>query len=155
MPFSYPPHKSSIGGVNANVIAWICYIASFVLSWFPVVKYFAWAAPFILFLIEKSSGLVRYHAMQAFVLGLSMSVISFVLDLISAFFQIPFFLSGNFFAGLSGALLSLPILLINAAVGILYLVFAIKSIISAVKYQENTIPFVSGIAEKIRGFFYR
>ena len=153
MPFSYPPHKSTIAGADANVIAWIPYIASFVLSLFPVVRYFAWAAPMIFFFLERESALVRYHAVQAFVLGISISIINAVLDLLRMIFQIPLLFTGNFFATISSALISLPLGLVSFAAGILFFVFSVKSIISAHRYQENTIPFISFAADKIRGFF--
>ncbi len=54
----YSAHKSSIGDLNANVMAMLCYIASVVIMWIPVVRYVAWLVPLILFFMEKESSLM-------------------------------------------------------------------------------------------------
>ena len=37
----YNPHQSSIGNLNANVMALICYVASVVVGFIPVLRYVA------------------------------------------------------------------------------------------------------------------
>lgn len=75
---TYQPHRSSLGGLDANIMALLCYLVTFVGGLIPVVKYVAWLLPLVIVFLEKESGLVKFHAMQAFVLNL----ISFVVTVL-------------------------------------------------------------------------
>ncbi|NLF21130.1 MAG: hypothetical protein GX588_06935, partial [Clostridiaceae bacterium] len=44
----YPPHKSSLGNLDANVLALLAYLAAVVVGWIPVLRYGAWLAPLVL-----------------------------------------------------------------------------------------------------------
>ncbi len=46
------PHRSSLG-MDANVMALLCYIGAFVLSWIPVIQWVAPAAPLVIFFINR------------------------------------------------------------------------------------------------------
>ena len=63
------PHRSSLG-MDAHVMALLCYLAAFVLAWIPYIQYVAPLAPLIIFFIEKESPFVKFHAIQAFILVL-------------------------------------------------------------------------------------
>ena len=67
---SIDPHKSTIGGMDANLLALIAYIASAAVGFIPLLRYLAWLAPLVIFFMEKESGFVKFHAMQSFVLNL-------------------------------------------------------------------------------------
>lgn len=146
-------HTSSIGNTDANVIAIIAYISSGILSFVPVVKYVAWLAPLIFFLIEKNSGFVKFHAMQAFILNLFGAILGFlvgiVLSSILAVATLYSSYSSTAFAFGFGAfgVVGITTLLI----GLVILVFAIIAIFKAYKWEEYYIPLVGKVAEKFAG----
>ncbi|HYE82509.1 MAG TPA: hypothetical protein VEG39_10150 [Clostridia bacterium] len=76
------PHKSAIGGMDANVLALIAYIASAALGFIPLLRYFAWLAPLAIFFMEKESGFVKFNAMQSFVLNLIGAALGFVVSVL-------------------------------------------------------------------------
>lgn len=106
----------------------------------PVVGYVAWVLPLVIFFVEKQSGLVRFHSMQAFVLNLIGSVINICVAIIFGILTAIFSLIKiGFIASIISALVSV-------AVGVAILVFAILAMIGAYQYNEYEIPVVSSIA---------
>lgn len=53
----YAPHKSTIGNLDANLVALLVYFVSTVAGWIPIVKYAAWLAPLVVFFVEKTAAL--------------------------------------------------------------------------------------------------
>ena len=142
----YEPHKSSIGGLDANMTALLAYIASIFIIFIPIVRYVAWLAPLIIFFMEKQSTLVKFHAMQSFVLQFAGAVLSFVLSAVMGGF-IGIGASNAYIAvaavGISG-ILSIITFVISSVI----FVFAIIAMISAWKYKEFHIPIAGRIAQK-------
>ncbi|SHH61657.1 Uncharacterized membrane protein [Sporobacter termitidis DSM 10068] len=123
------PHRSSLG-MDANTLALLSYVAAFVLSWVPIIKYVAWAAPLVLFFVEKQSPFVKFHAMQAFLLEVVSWVITIVFSVL--LFWMPF-------NGLLAAILN-----------VLLTILAIVALVKAGGYEEYKIPVIGDIADKIR-----
>lgn len=73
------PHKSSLGNLNANVVAIFCYCIAIIFSLIPDVRFVAWSVPLFFFLSEKDSVLVKFHAMQAFVINIIGAILSLLL----------------------------------------------------------------------------
>ena len=42
---TYQPHRFSLGGLDANIMALLCYLVTLVGGLIPVVKYVAWLLP--------------------------------------------------------------------------------------------------------------
>ena len=80
---TYQPHRSSLGGLDANIMAVLCYLVTFVGGLIPVVKYVAWLLPLVIVFLEKESGLVKFHAMQAFVLNLISFVVTVLITILT------------------------------------------------------------------------
>lgn len=143
----YGPHKSSIGGLNANVMALICYIASVVVAWIPVVRYVAWLVPLVLFFMEKQSKLVKFHAMQSFVLHVVSAALSFPLSVVLGgilgvgSFSVTTYYAAVGLAGIVG--------LLTTAVSLVILLCAVIAMVGAYRYKETHIPVIGGIAEKL------
>ncbi len=137
------PHRSSLG-MDANVMALLCYIAAFVLAWIPIVKWVAPAAPLVIFFIEKESPFVKFHAMQAFILEVVNWVLSIIFSIIlSAVAYNPYaYLTGRGWGALGA------ISIISTIVGIALTVFAIIALIKAYGYFEYKIPLVGNFAMK-------
>ena len=147
----YEPYKSSIGGMDANTMAILTYIASVVVGWIPVVRYFAWLVPLVFFFMEKQSRFVKFHAMQSFVLNAVCAILTFLISVIiggivsAAAFSVYSAYSALGMLGFIGFL--------TTAVCIVITVFAIIAIVKAYGYKEYHIPFAGQIAEKLTGKF--
>lgn len=143
----YEPHKSSIGGIDANLMAVLTYIASVVVSWIPVVRYLAWLVPLALFMMEKQSKFVKFHAMQSFVLNAVCAVLTFLIAVVVG--GIVSASTFNVYAAYSAFGLLGMISFITLVVCIVITVFAIIAMIKAYGYKEYHIPLAGGLAEKL------
>ena len=134
------PHKSSLGNLDANVMALLAYLASAVLGWIPVISYVAWAAPLVIFFIEKQSSFVKFHSMQAFLLGLVGMIFGLIVSLIvtSIIAANPFALDSYALAGT-----------LSTIIGLVFLVFAIIAMVKAYKYEEYKLPLIGGLAASL------
>ena len=143
----YSPHKSSIGGLNANVMALICYIVSVVVGWIPVVRYVVWLVPLILFFMEKESKLVKFHAMQSFVLHVVSAILSLLVSVVlGGILGVGSLSAATYYAaaGLAGI-----VGLLTTAISLVILVCAILAMVGAYRYKEPHIPIIGSIAEKL------
>ena len=129
---SQPPAigKSSTG-LEENVAALLSYI-------------FTWVSGLIFFVMEKESRLVRFHAMQAILLGAGATVIGIVLWIIA-------FVIGIIVSQISGVLG----MLVSLLTGLLAFVFFIGVIIAwvmclikAYQGQYFKLPIIGNFAEK-------
>lgn len=150
------PHKSSIGSLDANVMALIAYLASAVLGFIPGVGYVAWLAPLVIFFLEKESSFVKFHAMQSFVLNAISAIFSILITVVIGGITsaaVASAVTGN--VGAAGAVLGASALVttVTLIVGLVFTVLAIIALIQAYQYKEYKIPIVGGIAEKVAGLF--
>ena len=136
------PHKSSLG-MDANIMAMLCYIAAFVLSWIPYIQYVAWAAPLVIFLLEKQSPFVKFHALQALLLEAVSWVFTVIFAIISAIIFNPFALLSGVGWGAAGLITAL-----SAIIGILLTIAAIFALIKAYGYFEFKLPVLGDLADK-------
>lgn len=143
------PHKSSLGDIDANVMALVAYLSATVLGWIPGIRYVAWLAPLVIFFLEKNSGFVKFHAMQAFVLN----------AISTAFFVVISVILGGIVAaalvgptGVYAAFGALGLVtMLSTLVAIVFTVFAIIALIQAYQYKEYRIPIVGGLSDKVSG----
>lgn len=145
------PHRSSLG-MDANVMALICYLAAFILSWIPIIQYVAWAAPLVIFFIEKESPFVKFHAIQALILEAVYCVFTVVIGIISAIIAAAYYANAsiysyyyNYRASIGGVMACSIILMI---IGIALSVFAIIVMVKAYGYYEYKIPVIGNLALK-------
>jgi uncharacterized membrane protein len=154
---SYPPHKSSIGDIDANIIAFLAYLIIILIGRIDFLKYIGWIIPLIIYIIEKNSGLVKFHAMQSFVLNLSGTILNFILsEVIGRIFSVSQYHNlskiGAFFTfGISG-IMSIIIGLLSFGIYVAVLIFSIISIVNAYNYKEYEIPFIYKISEKVKEY---
>ncbi len=132
----FEPHKSSIGNLDANVVALIAYLGGAILGFIPGIKYVAFLVPIIIFFIEKDSKYVKFHAMQSILLSAVGVVISIILWI--------FILIGiHSYAGLTF------ISAIAFIISIALLVFFIIATVKSYKYEIYKLPLIGNWAEKI------
>jgi len=141
-------HKSSIGNTDANIIAFMAYLAAGIIGWIPVIQYFSWLIPLIIFLVEKQSRFVRFHAAQSFLITIIDSVISFILIVI-----IRNTIIVNLIAGADNELSAFAWMVVLTAVStivsLIYSVFAIIALVNAFQYRIYKVPVIGILAEKI------
>ena len=122
--------KSSTG-LDENVAALLAYIAT-------------WVSGLVFFLIEKDSRFVKFHAMQAILLGASAFVLAFVLYFL-------WFFGWIIFASISDILGWLVGLVLGLLLFVFWIGFAIAFIMCLVKaYQKQyfKLPIIGNLAEK-------
>lgn len=141
------PHRSSLG-MDANIMALLCYLAAFVLGWIPVIKWIAPFAPLVIFFIEKESPFVKFHAMQAFILQVISWIIGIIVAIITAIAWRSVAYSGLYGSlraslGITGVLTAITVI-----IGIILTVFAIIAMVKAHGYFEYKIPVVGNLADK-------
>ena len=75
-------NKSSIRGMDANIIVLLGYLGGLFLSWITSINYFAWIFPLIIYIVEKKSEFVKEQMAQATVLYITTSLISLIFNLL-------------------------------------------------------------------------
>lgn len=136
------PHKSSIGNVDANIMAIITYIGGSVIAFIPGLYYFSWAVPLVIYIIEKKSDFVRKNAIQSLSLQIISSLIMFVLYvIIGGIIRNSY--SGNPWSYVSGIYSGIALVgTIATIISLIFAVVAIIAIINAYNYREYSIPFI-------------
>ena len=122
--------KSSTG-LDENVAALLSYIAT-------------WVSGLVFFLIEKDSRFVRFHAMQAILLGATATIIGLVLWFISLF---GILISTSISEALGGLVaLVLGLLIFVFSIGVV--VAIVLCLIKAYQNQYFKLPVIGNMAEK-------
>lgn len=146
---TYEPHKSSIGGMDANVAALLAYLIAIIMNFIGGAQWFAWIVPLVFFLMEKDSMLVKFHAAQAFVLAVVGAIIYIILSIISTAIAWSYvgtaLATGNPFAAVGGVI---AIGAIGVVIAIIIAIFEILAMVNAYKYKEYEIPWIGGMARK-------
>lgn len=147
MPRTVAPHKSSLG-MDANQMALLAYVSAIILSFIPGVRYIAWLAPIVIYILEKDSAFVRFNAMQAFVLNAAGAVLGFIVTvIIGGILSAAYHGSGAAVGAALGAIGLVGFL--STAISVVMAVFGVLAMIRAYGYQEYRIPIAGGIADKV------
>ncbi len=144
-----PPHKSTIADLDGNILAMLVYITAYVMMWIPGVSYFAWAAPLAVFLLEKRSPFIRFHALQALILTVTQIILTFVVSLILGAIVVAIIAASANPFGLTGFVF-LPI--ISLLISLTFSVFAGIACYQAYRYFEYEIPVIGKLARKFGKF---
>lgn len=139
---TYQPHRSSLGGLDANIMALLCYLVTTIAGFIPVIRYVAFLLPFVIVFVEKESGLVRFHAMQAFMLNLVSMALSVVLGILLSVLGV----SLAFFSWSATAGVAAITGIISLVIGIAAIVFSILAMIKAYNYTEYDIPLLGALS---------
>ena len=136
------PHKSSIGDLNANIMAMLIFVGPAILGFIPGVKYIAWAVPLIIFFLEKKSKFVKFYAATSLVISIISFAITLVLGIVIASLTFSLVMAGGF-----GALAFLGIL--SMIFGLAFLALFIFLIVMSITYKQVELPFVGPLALKL------
>lgn len=146
---NYEPHKSSVGGLDANVLAMLTYIAGIIICFIPGIRYFAFLVPLVIYLMEKESVFVKFHAFQAFILNATCAILSFLVSVVVGGIVSASITSYNYYT-ISSSLGVLGVLgFIVTIISIVIAVFAIIAMVKAYQYTEYRIPIAGKFAAKI------
>jgi len=146
----FGPSKSKIGDMDAKYAVLIVYLGMGILG--IAFGYISFLVPLIIYFIDKENKFIAFHAMQAFLLGVTMTIISIILGIISAI------VVANAIAGAAilspyawgagvGAVVAIGA--IGAVIGVIFFIFAIIALIKGMKYEIYEIPLFGKAAEKI------
>ena len=140
----YLPHTCTFMALPANRLSLAAYLSLLVMGLIPILQYVSWLIPLFFFLSERDSGLLRFHALQACLLGLCFRICSGILwvtGIFSAaaaafapFLRLPSFL-GPISAGVAGGLFILWVILVLAQ-----LALAIWGMADGVRWQTRPFP---------------
>jgi uncharacterized membrane protein len=145
---TYEPHKSSIGGMDANVCILIPLIIAMLMNTGDGSCWLAWLVPLIFLLIEKDSAMVKSLTIQVVVLCIIATIIYIILDIITAIANPIPYLGWGLLVGVGNPVAYWIIGAIKWAVKIVVDLLILKVIMSGYKWQEYTIPFIGGFVAK-------
>lgn len=144
------PHKSSLGDLDGNVMAMLVYIVTYLMMRIPGLGGFAWIVPLLIYLTEKGSPFVKFHALQVLVLSIAQLIVSFLATFVLGALVLIFAASMLNPLGLAG-LIFIPFL--NLVISVTFTIFAGMACIKAQQYFEYEIPLI-GRWTRTFGKFY-
>ena len=146
----FEPSTSKMGGMEAKYAVLIAYLGMGILA--IAFGYIAFVVPLIIYFIDKENKFIAFHAMQAFLLGITMLVISIIIGIISAI-VVATTIAGaaayNPYAWSAGWGAAVAIGVIGTVIGIIFFIFAIIALVNGMKYAIYEIPLFGKWAEKI------
>lgn len=143
----YENHKSSLGNVSGNVVSMLAYLAPIIISFIPRIGiYIAWIIPIIIYLLEKDSRFVKFHALQSFLLNIVGTIIGIVILIVGAVLIGGGAMIGGLTGSAGGALIITAVTLVIA---VIMLILDILAMIGAYKYREYHIPIIGNLAMNI------
>jgi uncharacterized membrane protein len=135
LPPSEPPVGQSSLGMDANLASMLCYLTMFCCGLGIILS-------LVFFLIEKTSRLVRFHAMQALLFGGFFLVLGIVFRILQVLVQVAL-------ADVIGGLGSLGLWLVQIFVGLLLAIPLILAAIKAYQGQYFKLPIIGNVAWNI------
>lgn len=140
------PHTSSIGNQNANLIALLAYLGAVIVSFMPGIGFLSWLVPLIIFIIEKNSSFVRFHAMQSLVLMAIGAVIGFLISIVIGGVVGAMMINPYTYASFAGVMGFVGLL--GTIVSIIFAVFGVIAMFKAYQYERYQIPIAGKIADR-------
>jgi len=144
------PHKATVG-MNANTWALLVYLISIGLGWITGVYYFAWIFPVVIFITERVSGFVRFHAMQAAAILILNAITALISDIVYVA-NAPADIFGAFmegFLGFGGGPNPGEVMLIITT--IVWDIFLVMGAVGASRYDTKPLPLFGAFARTLAG----
>ena len=120
-------------------MAMLVYIVTYLMMWIPGLGGFAWIIPLVIYLTEKRSPFVKFHALQTLVLSIAQLIVSFVSTFVLGALVLTFAASMLNPLGLTG-LIFIPFL--RLVISITFTIFAAVACLKAEQYLEYEIPLI-------------
>ena len=141
------PHKSSLG-LDANLAVILIYIAMAVVGWIPYLGWIAWAVPLVFFFMEKNSGFVKFHAVQAMGIGILRAAFAIIFQIIIwAITPKDWYSTINYLSG-NGWGVWVLLGTISTIIGVLITVLIVYVCITAWQWKQVELPIIGPMATK-------
>ena len=142
------PHKSSLWNMDANLLALLVYLVPLVLGFITLfsLALIAWVIPLIVFLMEKKSDFVRFHAMQCLVLYIFSFALGIAIIMVAGGTMIISVITDSIVGFISAYI---GTIVIYGLVSIVLLIVEVIAMIKAYNHKEYHIPVLGKLA---RGF---
>lgn len=145
--------KSSISGIDANIIVLTSYLGALIFSLFSDIKFIAWLLPLVIYIIERSSEFVKKHAAQSTLLFATYSVISMIIAALSLIAFENTDIHNFDLTNFAGSLLLVSIInIISITALVIVIVFAIICTSKTYHYEDYDIPVIKNYLPKFRKF---
>jgi len=129
--------------MDANLAVLIVYIAMAIVSWIPYLGWIAWAVPLVFFFLEKSSGFVKFHAVQALGIGILRAALTIVFNIIY-WVTVPQTAAGVYASLGAWAVIGV----IATIIYLVILVVIVYVMIMAWQWKQVELPFIGPMATK-------
>ena len=144
-------NKSSILGIEGNVIVLVGYLGGLFLSWIIGINYFAWLLPLILYIIEKKNEFIKEQMAQATVLYIFVSIIMLVFNLIWIIMFPESYKLGLNLENFSGSTLIVSTMnILSVTIAIIITLIVINTSMKTWYYENYKIPIIKFFVPKFR-----
>ena len=144
-------NKSSISGIDANVIVLIAYLGGLLLTWITNLDYAAWIVPFIIYILERNSEFVKKQSAQATVFFIVTALISLIFNIIWLILFPTSYIVGTSLNNFTGSTLIMSIMsIISLLISISIVVIVIIISSKVWNYENYKIPVVNKLVPLFR-----
>ena len=149
-------NKSSILGIEGNVIVLVGYLGGLFLSWIIGINYFAWLLPLILYIIEKKNEFIKEQMAQATILYIFVSIIILIFNLIWIVMFPESYKLGLNLENFSGSTLIVSTMnILSVTITIIITLIVINTSMKTWCYENYKIPIIRFFVPKFRSLLFK
>lgn len=149
-------NKSSILGIEGNVIVLVGYLGGLFLSWIIGINYFAWLLPLILYIIEKKNEFIKEQMAQATILYIFVSIIILIFNLIWIIMFPESYKLGLNLENFSGSTLIVSTMnILSVTITIIITLIVINTSMKTWYYENYKIPIIRFFVPKFRSLLFK
>lgn len=149
-------NKSSILGIEGNVIVLVGYLGGLFLSWIIGINYFAWLLPLILCIIEKKNEFIKEQMAQATILYIFVSIIILIFNLIWIIMFPESYKLGLNLENFSGSILIVSTMnILSVTITIIITLIVINTSMKTWYYENYKIPIIRFFVPKFRSLLFK
>lgn len=149
-------NKSSILGIEGNVIVLVGYLGGLFLSWIIGINYFAWLLPLILYIIEKKNEFIKEQMAQATILYIFVSIIMLIFNLIWIIMFPDSYKLGLNLENFSGSTLIVSTMnILSVTITIIITLIVINTSMKTWYYENYKIPIIRFFVPKFRSLLFK
>lgn len=149
-------NKSSILGIEGNVIVLVGYLGGLFLSWIIGINYFAWLLPLILYIIEKKNEFIKEQMAQATILYIFVSIIILIFNLIWIVMFPESYKLGLNLENFSGSILIVSTMnILSVTITIIITLIVINTSMKTWYYENYKIPIIRFFVPKFRSLLFK
>lgn len=149
-------NKSSIFGIEGNVIVLVGYLGGLFLSWIIGINYFAWLLPLILYIIEMKNEFIKEQMAQATVLYIFVSIIMSIFNLIWIIMFPESYKLGLNLENFSGSTLIVSTMnILSVTITIIITLIVINTSMKTWYYENYKIPIIRFFVPKFRSLLFK